>query len=193
MKARQREQIFLGRDGSPELQVKKCAGSFLFDSQGRKYVDFTMGWCVGNLGWGHYELTRQIARFTRPDYVSPNFSYGPWAELAALLASIAPGRLTKSFRATGAKTLPAGWQRRGWTSSRIVSDATDIARLSLDTSGHSRGTLRLFVPLLGPLFRHRFCRLLFGFFPSVFAFAHPPIESTGNFSQTEEEISQRMD
>lgn len=95
------ERRFLARDMPSELQVARTDGSFLFDTRGRKYVDFVMGWCVGNLGWGHRDASKAIARFKGPDYVYPGYSYSRWIDLAALLASIAPGTLTKCFRATG--------------------------------------------------------------------------------------------
>ncbi|PTR14410.1 putrescine aminotransferase/taurine--2-oxoglutarate transaminase [Nitrosospira sp. Nsp2] len=96
-----REQRFLGRKIPGALQVTKAEGSFIFDDRGRKYIDFVMGWCVGNFGWGNEVLTNAAAEFDGPDYVFPGHSYGPWTELAELLASISPGKLMKSFRATG--------------------------------------------------------------------------------------------
>jgi acetylornithine/succinyldiaminopimelate/putrescine aminotransferase len=96
-----KERRFLARDMPPELQVRKVSGSFLFDEKGKKYIDFVMGWCVGNLGWGNANLKKRIREYKGPDYVSPAYSYKPWVELAQLLASIAPGKLTKCFRATG--------------------------------------------------------------------------------------------
>jgi acetylornithine/succinyldiaminopimelate/putrescine aminotransferase len=64
-------------------------------------VDFVMGWCVGNFGWGNAALVRRADRYRGPDYVYPGYSYAAWGELAKLLVSIAPGRLAKCFRATG--------------------------------------------------------------------------------------------
>src|SRR3954471_8208420 len=49
MTARRRES--LARDLPAELQVAATNGSILTDSRGRKYIDFLMGWCVGNFGW----------------------------------------------------------------------------------------------------------------------------------------------
>jgi acetylornithine/succinyldiaminopimelate/putrescine aminotransferase len=60
-----------------------------------------MGWCVGNFGWGNPEILRAAERYRGPDYVYPEYSYKPWGELARMLASLAPGGLTKCFRATG--------------------------------------------------------------------------------------------
>jgi 4-aminobutyrate aminotransferase-like enzyme len=36
-----------------------------------------------------------------PDYIAPGYHYQGWVDLAELLASIAPGELQKSVRATG--------------------------------------------------------------------------------------------
>ena len=101
MPARKRRQRHLAEEGDGDLYVARAAGSYVFDTRGKRYVDFVMGWCVGNFGWGDPELERRIERFRGPDYVYPDYSYRPWEELATLLARIAPGDLTKCFRATG--------------------------------------------------------------------------------------------
>jgi adenosylmethionine-8-amino-7-oxononanoate aminotransferase len=102
MNLKRRERAFLaGASELEDLQVRKTDGSFLYDGRGRKYVDFIMGWCVGNVGWGSRQIRSRLQRFRGPDYVYPEFGYAAWAELAELLARIAPGRLKKSFRATG--------------------------------------------------------------------------------------------
>ncbi|MDB4898243.1 MAG: argD [Gemmatimonadetes bacterium] len=95
------ERRHLGVQEPPAIRVTRSDGSYLWDDDGTRYLDFTMGWCVGNLGWNHPALLRTAADFRGPDYVYPNYAYEPWAVLAQLLASIAPGRLTKCFRATG--------------------------------------------------------------------------------------------
>jgi acetylornithine/succinyldiaminopimelate/putrescine aminotransferase len=95
------ERQFLARDSPEDLQVARAEGSFVFDDEGKKYVDFMMGWCVGNFGWGNAVLLKAAAQFKGPDYVYPGFSYAPWTELASLLVSISPGALKKCFRATG--------------------------------------------------------------------------------------------
>jgi adenosylmethionine-8-amino-7-oxononanoate aminotransferase len=99
MAARRREP--LARDLPAELQVAATNGSILTDSRGRRYIDFVMGWCVGNFGWRPQATTKAIERFKGPDYVYPGYSYAPWTELARLLASLAPRPLTTCFRATG--------------------------------------------------------------------------------------------
>lgn len=102
MTIKQRDRKCLGRDSEPDnLQVTRAQGSRIFDANGKSYIDFTSGWCVGNLGWGEDEVRAQLRRFNGPSYVAPSSLYAPWVELAELLAELTPGKLTKSFRATG--------------------------------------------------------------------------------------------
>src|SRR3954452_11544160 len=99
---RQLDRAHLGRSSEPdELQLVRGDGSFVFDVHGKKYIDFVMGWCVANLGWNPADLRERVRGFDGPDYVMPSTLYRPWAELAALLAEITPGQLTRPFRAVG--------------------------------------------------------------------------------------------
>jgi adenosylmethionine-8-amino-7-oxononanoate aminotransferase len=92
---------FFGRNPSKDdFEIVKSEGSFILDSNGKQYIDFLMGWCVGNFGWDNLEIKNAMSNDT-PDYVYPNLLYRPWGELAKLLASITPGKLKKSFRTTG--------------------------------------------------------------------------------------------
>jgi acetylornithine/succinyldiaminopimelate/putrescine aminotransferase len=91
----------LARDQPAELLVAATNGNLIIDSRGKKYIDFVMGWCVGNFGWGAAAAAKALERFKGPDYVYPGYAYAPWAELARLLVSLAPRPLTKCFRATG--------------------------------------------------------------------------------------------
>jgi acetylornithine/succinyldiaminopimelate/putrescine aminotransferase len=99
--ATQLENKYLGMTETPAVQVRRARGDFVWDNRGKRYIDFVMGWCVGNFGWGNPEIVRAAERFNGPDYVYPEYSYAAWGELGRLLASIAPGNLTRSFRATG--------------------------------------------------------------------------------------------
>lgn len=83
------------------LKIKNAQGSYLIDDSGRRYIDLTSGWCVGNLGWNLPEIEHALKHFTGPSYVSPHFEYGPWTELAHFLKEMTPGELETSFRATG--------------------------------------------------------------------------------------------
>lgn len=98
----QLDRAHLGRaDETDELEIVRAEGSWLFDADGNRYIDFVMGWCVGNLGWNPPELRERLRHFAGPDYVTPSARYRPWGELASLLAEITPGQLTRVFCAVG--------------------------------------------------------------------------------------------
>jgi acetylornithine/succinyldiaminopimelate/putrescine aminotransferase len=83
------------------LRLKDAQGPYLITEEGKRYLDLTSGWCVGNLGWRHPSTEEALMNFKGPSYVSPHFEYQPWIELAELLKEITPGELSTSFRATG--------------------------------------------------------------------------------------------
>src|SRR4029078_931093 len=96
------DKKYFGRHGEPQdVVVGNSADSYLIDTRGRKYIDFMMGWCVGNLGWGNTEIAAAARQFDGPDYVPPDYLYPPWVQLAEILARITPGKLTVSYRTTG--------------------------------------------------------------------------------------------
>src|SRR3954469_17851836 len=102
MDVAQRDRRYVAREEPAEgVQFARSEGCFLFDQHGKKYVDFTAGWCVGNLGWGNEEVRAAVRDFDGPTYVHPDYLYRGWAELAEALAEIAPVKLTKCYRATG--------------------------------------------------------------------------------------------
>lgn len=92
----------LARDSNAEnVEITDARGSFIFGSYRKQYIDFTAGWCVGNLGWDQAVVRQAIERFDGPDYVYPGYRYRAWDELAALIAAVTPGSLARCFRATG--------------------------------------------------------------------------------------------
>lgn len=49
----QRDRRYLAREEPAEgLQFARSESCFIFDQHGKKYIDFTAGWCVGNLRLG---------------------------------------------------------------------------------------------------------------------------------------------
>jgi acetylornithine/succinyldiaminopimelate/putrescine aminotransferase len=97
-----RAQKFLGSTGNHRsIEIVKTNQDFLYDAKGQKYIDFSVGWCVGNLGWGNTQIRKAIKNYTGPEYVAPAFAFQPWVELAETLADITPGKLIKSFAVTG--------------------------------------------------------------------------------------------
>lgn len=102
MNVKEKDNKYFGR-GRPvqDLQIIRAEGSFIYDDQGKKYIDFLGGAGVGMLGWNHPDVEEAIRNSKRPSYVYPNFYYKPWDDLAELLAEITPKHLVKSFRTTG--------------------------------------------------------------------------------------------
>jgi adenosylmethionine-8-amino-7-oxononanoate aminotransferase len=84
-----------------DIQVVRTKDEFIYDQDGKRYIDFNAGWCVGNLGWKRKEIQSKINPAKIPDYIAPDNHYPGWVDLAELLASITPGELQKSVRATG--------------------------------------------------------------------------------------------
>src|SRR5436190_25700 len=102
MDVAERDRRYMARAEPPDgVQVARSDGCFVFDHHGKKYIDFTAGWCVGNLGWGNDEVRAAIRGFDGPAYVHPDHLYRPWAELAEALAGIVPVKRAKCYRATG--------------------------------------------------------------------------------------------
>ena len=154
MNLRELDRKHFGRHGDPQdVVVGNSADSYLIDTRGRKYIDFMMGWCVGNLGWGNTEIRAAAQKFDGPDYVHPDYLYRPWAELAQTLARITPGKLAVSYRTTGgtesvegALQIAMAYTGRG----KLVSIAeayhgNSIATMSIGASQH-RETYKNLLP-----------------------------------------------
>ncbi|HMC57505.1 MAG TPA: aminotransferase class III-fold pyridoxal phosphate-dependent enzyme [Gemmatimonadaceae bacterium] len=87
--------------GNAQIDVARARGNYLYDTRRKKYIDFIMGWCVGNFGWARPALRDRVHAFDGPDYVYPDYTYKRWHELAQLLVDVAPEGLTRCCRATG--------------------------------------------------------------------------------------------
>lgn len=94
------ERVLAGTE-TEGLELADTDGIAVTTTDGKRYLDFRSGWCVGNFGWGQAHLKEAIHRYDGPDYVAPTFLYKPWVELARLLARLAPPRLQVAYRATG--------------------------------------------------------------------------------------------
>jgi len=84
-----------------DLAVVRSIDSYLIGARGRRFIDFTSGWCVGNFGWEDRGIRAAIKTFKGPTYIYPDYRYKAWDELAALLSDLTPVNLTRCFRATG--------------------------------------------------------------------------------------------
>ena len=92
-------------DGS--LVMARANGAYVYDADGKRYLDGIGGlWCV-NIGYGRDEIGEAIAEqakrlaFFNPFVDTTNI---PAAELAALVAELAPGSLKRVFFSSGGST-----------------------------------------------------------------------------------------
>ncbi|MBS1920923.1 MAG: aspartate aminotransferase family protein [Bacteroidetes bacterium] len=77
-------------------------GSYIYDADGKKYLDFTSGYGVTNSGWLRKEITDAIQdQLQKSAFAPPWLPSGEAIELSELLLSIVPGNLVKCARAIG--------------------------------------------------------------------------------------------
>jgi predicted acetylornithine/succinylornithine family transaminase len=80
------------------ITLVRGRGMYVWDSEGKKYLDFVGGIAVCSLGHCHPELYKAIcAQARKLIHVSNLFYIQPQAELAALLAQITPKSINKFF------------------------------------------------------------------------------------------------
>jgi 4-aminobutyrate aminotransferase-like enzyme len=84
-----------------EISIVDSKDGYLIGPRGKRFIDFTSGWCVGNFGWNDRSIRAALRNFKGPTYVYPGYRYKAWDELAAVLCDLAPENLTHCFRATG--------------------------------------------------------------------------------------------
>ena len=100
--ALRRRSAQLGRDpDSEDIAIVGSSDGYLIGPRGKRFIDFTAGWCVGNFGWNSRGVRAALRDFNGPAYVFPEYRYTDWDELAALLGDLAPSNLKRCFRATG--------------------------------------------------------------------------------------------
>src|SRR5215472_679313 len=85
-------------DKRPPLEIARADGCWVYDSEGRRYLDAMAGlWCV-NVGYGRREIvdavTEQMARLP---YYPLTQSHSPGAQLAGRLAELLPTELGRVF------------------------------------------------------------------------------------------------
>ena len=80
------------------VTLVKGRGMFVWDSKGKRYMDFVGGIAVCSLGHCHPAVVKAISNQAKKlMHVSNLYHIQPQAELAALLAKIAPGSIDKFF------------------------------------------------------------------------------------------------
>src|SRR5947207_7473201 len=91
--------VFYRKLGRRYPRIVRAAGCWLYDEQGKGYLDAVGGAYVANLGHANPEIAEALARQAREfGYVSGTaFTHGPVEELARELAATLPGELDKLY------------------------------------------------------------------------------------------------
>ena len=80
------------------LVVTRAKGQYVYDADDRQYLDFFAGIVTVSVGHCNDRVNAQVhAQIDRLEHVSTVFATEPQVALAQKIASIAPGRLRKSF------------------------------------------------------------------------------------------------
>jgi len=87
-----------GLDQRPPLEIDRADDVWVWDVEGRRYLDAMAGlWCV-NVGYGRHEILDAVSQqMARLPYYPLTQSHGPAAQLAAHLTSLLPNELSRVF------------------------------------------------------------------------------------------------
>lgn len=88
--------------GLNPIQVQRAEGVYLYDYDGKRYIDFSSQLMNVNIGHGHPRVAEAVARQMREvSYVTPACATKVRGELGKKLAEITPGNLTKTLFTLG--------------------------------------------------------------------------------------------
>jgi taurine--2-oxoglutarate transaminase len=83
---------------TPRAVVTGGKGSYFWDAEGKRYLDFSSQFICMNAGHQHPKIVEAICeQAKRLCYISPPFATHPRAELGRLLVEVTPKKLTKVF------------------------------------------------------------------------------------------------
>ncbi len=103
MKGDQEKRVFYRSPGKAYPQVERARGVYIYDTDGRKYLDGASGCVVANIGYGVTQVADAMRETAATiSYVhSSTFTNRPQEELARCLAEAAPGELNHTYFVSG--------------------------------------------------------------------------------------------
>ncbi len=88
--------------GTNPIAVEHAEGVYLYDYDGKKYLDFSSGLMNVNIGHGDQRVTNAVTKqMQQVSYVTPSSVTKARGELGKKLATICPGDLNKAFFTLG--------------------------------------------------------------------------------------------
>ncbi len=93
--------------GFNPIAVKRAEGVYLYDYEGKRYIDFSSGLINVNIGHGNQRVTRAVVeQMQQVCYITPDCVTKARGELGKKLAEITTGNLTKTlFTVCGASAI----------------------------------------------------------------------------------------
>ena len=143
--------------------MERGEGPYLFDTQGRRYLDFLAGLFTVQIGYSHGEELGQVAaeQMARlPFYTNWTYAHPPAIELADRLAELTPEGLSRSFFVSGgSEAVEGAWKiarqyhqhrgeplRRKVIARRTAYHGTTMGALSITGITAIRGPFEPLVP-----------------------------------------------
>ena len=84
--------------GLNPINAHKASGSYIYDRDGKKYLDFSSQLMNVNIGHGDPRVTEAVVRqMEKVSYVTPAYATEVRGLLGKKLAEITPGNLNKAF------------------------------------------------------------------------------------------------
>lgn len=84
--------------GTNPIAVERAEGVYLYDYDGKKYIDFSSGLMNVNIGHGDQRVTQAVVeQMQKVSYVTPSCVTKVRGDLGKKLAEICPGDLNKAF------------------------------------------------------------------------------------------------
>ena len=101
--------VWSKQKGISPIAVKYAQGVYLYDYDGKRYIDFSSGLMNVNIGHGNQRITEAVVRqMQEVSYVTPYCVTKVRGELGKKLAEICPGELNKAyFTLCGATSIEA--------------------------------------------------------------------------------------
>jgi len=88
--------------GLNPINASNAKGSYVYDRDGKKYLDFSSQLMNVNIGHGNQRITKAVTKqMEQVSYVYPGMATNVRGELGKKLAEITPGNLTKTFFTLG--------------------------------------------------------------------------------------------
>ncbi|MGJ8593082.1 MAG: aminotransferase class III-fold pyridoxal phosphate-dependent enzyme [Aquaticitalea sp.] len=88
--------------GLNPINVSHAKGSYVYDREGKKYLDFSSQLMNVNIGHGNQRITEAVAKqMQEVSYVYPGMATEVRGILGKMIADITPGNLTKTFFTLG--------------------------------------------------------------------------------------------